>query len=334
MRYSSDVNICFQKSAIYATRSDISLAASEGNALINGINNAYSSAQDYISSVLKWVSDCFEQNNVDETNAHNLGIAIEQLMWDTQKELERRQATSDALYKAKSNAYNTYDSIKSKSKPDDQISARAAEAAYSRYKKLERDFNEAYKRTENCKKRIECLYSAQYDLNGIKYKIHDDRMLLYNYENEYKRLRDDLERAISKAKGKISKAVKLFEKASGCAEEAEAVAAKILYIFSELSSNGSHADAAIFRSVSSVENSACALSYEAEHLRNAQSDIIHTTDEYNDLIRDDIMPEASLLVEECSRAVENTIRVFERKASALHDLAKQLQKYCDLADRL
>ena len=38
MRYSSDVNICFRKSAIYATRSDISLAASEGNALINGIN--------------------------------------------------------------------------------------------------------------------------------------------------------------------------------------------------------------------------------------------------------------------------------------------------------
>ena len=43
------------------------------------------------------------------------------------------------------------------------------------------------------------------------------------------------------------------------------------------------------------------------------------------------MPEARALIEDCSADVEATVKVLERKADLLRELASELEEYCKLA---
>ena len=331
MRNLDKVDVCFSRSGIRWVRAAIASASDNTGTLVASADGSYRSAMDHIEAVLKWVDDCYDQNNIDIKNANDFSRTLENMIWESGKKLDELRAQNDQLDKRQRNAYNHYDMLKSKVKSNDSAGSAMVNAAYSSYIRAKKEFEADYARLKKFEKCIECMHNAQYTLSGIRARINDDRNMLANWDSKYKSLKNDLEKAYSKFKNLIGKAAKHFERSGECAACAERVAQSILATVDSLADGKNTKDTAIFRSVSAVSASADELIYEANGLKALREDILRTTDEYSHLIQDNIMPEARALIEDCSSDVEATVKVLERKADLLRELASELEKYCKLA---
>ena len=331
MVYANTVNIRFSLHDIQICGSNVDGARSQTQFLQNSMYSSYSSARSFLESVLSWVDGCLEQNAIDGQNCRNFSIALEKLRWDTERELERRKVYADQLYKAKNDAYNHYDAVKSKQNPDNPNSEKATEKAWEAYRKAEDAFNEAYAEQQDCQRRLDAIIQAQYDLCDIQNKVHNDAMRLTDMQDEYKRLVSDLDGSYEKFETKSRKAVSKLENVLEDVKKAQKCAGQVLQHVGSL--NGiavSPSGMVAFNSISAVQRTAERMDLHNEEFARAEKEMKRAVERYSEDLRDNIMRQADEMMQGVARAMAKQAKEKERKAFVMKDLAKSLQSYYDV----
>ena len=331
MGYANAVNIRFSLHDIQICGSNVDGARSQTVFLQDSMYSSYSSARNFLESVLSWVDGCLEQNVIDGQNCRNFSQALESLRWDTEKELERRKVYCDQLYKAKNDAYNHYDAVKSKQNPDNPNSEKAVERAWDAYRKAEDAFNDAYKEQQDCERRLDAIIQAQYDLCGIQNKVHDDEMRLTDMQEEYRRMISELDGAYQKFETKVRKAVAKLDYVLEDVKKAQKCANTVVQHIGDLNGVAVSASGIVaFNSISAVQRASERMDVHNEEFLRAEKEMKRTVERFSEDLRDNVMAKAEEMMQDVARAMAKQLKEKERKALVMKDLAKALQSYYDV----
>lgn len=331
MAYENNVDICFSLQDINACDSNVTGAINETVSIRSSMENSYDSANQFILSVLKWVDGCLEQNAIDAQNCRNFSQMLESLRWEVEKELERRQVQCDQLYKIKNEAYDHYEKVSAKQKPDNPSSEKAAERAWEAYRDAEKAFNKAYEEKEKCQRRLDEICLIQHDLYDVQIKIHDDEMRLTKIQDDYKMLSRDLDSARDKFIAKTGKAVSKLDNVLDDVKETKKRADKVIQCIGNFNETVVPSSTRVqFNSIQGVHRTAERIDGQNAEFSRAEREMKRTVDQYSEDLKDNIMRNSETMLGGVAKRMSKLLKENERKVVVMKELAMSLQNYYDM----
>ncbi len=328
MLFSHDVDIRFSVSKIKSFLFSVDYAENEMQTAYNEVDSAFRQGEELLNKRLEYIKKCQEVNATDSENAQNFKQWLEHAIFKKEKELETCEKEVNRTYKAKNDAYNNYDSVKSKANSKDPNSGKAVDDAYKAYKDAEDAYKNACDERDKCKRHLEALKQAQTDLFWTMDKIHDDRMMLDDKERETQAMISRLNGAYSNFVGVYNTASRNMDDARSCTQSALKSANYATDLVSDLVgySVGEDNETSV-TSIAEVYEAGDKMELLNERLREDEKEMKYAVAQYNELVIDNIMASVEEQMEDIQRKIAKEIKQNERKADTMKAFAKALQSY-------
>ncbi len=331
MAYADKVDIRFSLQVINAFKNDVESMRGQADSLRHEVVSSYQTAEKYIEEKIKYIKDCQDINNTDADNARKFSQSLQKAIWDTEKELEKRERLCNELYEAKSKAYNHYDSVKSKASNDKPGTMEAASRAWDAYERARKAYDDACTERDACKSRLDALKRAENDMYWVHDKIHKDYIELSEEESFFNRLSNDLRHAYERFCSQYKKAANEIELVLGHTATAYNHANRAVNIIGEMHGKSVGTSNEIdITSISAVYRTSERMDSVNEANREQDKEAKRQVERYNELIIDNIMPAVREAYRDISKTVTRVLEANERKASLMKDLAQALQNYYDV----